>query len=120
MELNIRKRHSLLDGLVLYEPIDINILDKCINSRLLKTNYQDEKWFKNDKQLEYPKQFHFNTFKLNDYLSKICKERNIEIIDDEFYAFELSLFDIDLDGDLDILLASKDLFGSHFGTLPDK
>ena len=39
--------------------------------------------FKNDKQLEYPKQFHFNTFKLNEYLSKICKERNIEIIDDE-------------------------------------
>ena len=50
MELNIRKRHSLLDGLVLYEPIDINLLDKCINSRLLKTNYQDEKWFKNEKQ----------------------------------------------------------------------
>ena len=50
MELNIRKRESLLDGLVLYEPIDINLLDKCINSRLLKTNYQDEKWFKNEKQ----------------------------------------------------------------------
>ena len=50
MELNIRKRESLLDGLVLYEPIDINLLDKCINSRLLKTNYQDKKWFKNEKQ----------------------------------------------------------------------
>lgn len=28
-------------------------------------------------------QFHFNTFKLNDYLQKICLERDIEIIEDE-------------------------------------
>ena len=35
------------------------------------------------------------------------------IIDNEIYAYELSLFDIDSDGDQDILLASKDLFGSN-------
>ena len=34
------------------------------------------------------------------------------LIDQEIYAFEISLDDIDFDGDLDILLASKDLFGS--------
>ena len=28
-------------------------------------------------------QFHFNTFKLNEYLTKICKERNINIIIDD-------------------------------------
>ena len=35
------------------------------------------------------------------------------LIDQDPYAFELSLDDIDFDGDLDILLASKDLFGSE-------
>ena len=28
-------------------------------------------------------QYHFNTFKLNDYLIEVCKSRNIKIIDDE-------------------------------------
>jgi len=30
-----------------------------------------------------PNQFHFNTFKLNEYLIKKCEQRNINIIDDE-------------------------------------
>ena len=29
------------------------------------------------------RQYHFNTFKLNEYLLKICKQKNIEIIEDE-------------------------------------
>jgi len=37
----------------------------------------------NDKTQSPSNQYHFNTFKLNEYLSKICKKRNIEIIDDE-------------------------------------
>jgi len=41
-------RQSPLDGLILREPIDENLLDKCINSDLLKTNYKDNKWFKNE------------------------------------------------------------------------
>jgi hypothetical protein len=50
------KRECILDGLVLYEPIDENLLDKCINCDLLKTGYTDEKWFENEKtQLEHYK-----------------------------------------------------------------
>ena len=46
-------RQSPLNGLTLREPIDENLLDKCIHSYLLKTNYKDDKWFKNEKiQLE--------------------------------------------------------------------
>ena len=46
-------RKNDLDGLVLYEPIDPNLLQKCINSSLLKENYKDKKWFPNEKsQLE--------------------------------------------------------------------
>ena len=46
-------RQSPLNGLTLREPIDENLLDKCIHSDLLKTNYRDNKWFKNEKtQLE--------------------------------------------------------------------
>lgn len=47
-------RENPLDGLTLYEPIDPNLLQKCINSSLLKENYKDEKWFANEKtQLEH-------------------------------------------------------------------
>ena len=36
------------------------------------------------RNIDWPSnQFHFNTFKLNEYLQKICIERNINIIDDE-------------------------------------
>lgn len=46
-------RKSPLNGITLREPIDENLLDKCIHSDLLKTNYKDDKWFKNEKtQLE--------------------------------------------------------------------
>jgi len=34
-------------------------------------------------------QFHFNTFKLNNYLIKKCKERNISIIEDEITSIEV-------------------------------
>ena len=46
-------RQSPLNGITLREPIDENLLDKCIHSDLLKTNYKDDKWFNNEKtQLE--------------------------------------------------------------------
>ena len=34
-------------------------------------------------------QFHFNTFKLNNYLIKKCRERNIDIIEDEITSIEI-------------------------------
>ena len=43
-------RNCLLDGLVLYEPVDANLLDKCIHSDLLKVNYTATKWFSCEKQ----------------------------------------------------------------------
>ena len=39
----------MLDGLELYEPIDVNLLYKCINSTLLR-EYTDKKWFATEKQ----------------------------------------------------------------------
>ena len=42
-------RPSIFDGIVLYEPVNATLLDKCINSDLLVTNYNDPKWFKNEK-----------------------------------------------------------------------
>ena len=42
-------RTSLLDNITLREPIDENLLDKCIHSDLLVTHYTDTKWFKNEK-----------------------------------------------------------------------
>jgi len=37
-----------------------------------------------------PLQYHFNTFKLNNYLIKICKNRNIKIIEDEINDVEIN------------------------------
>lgn len=36
-------------------------------------------------------QFHFNTFKLNDYLIKLCKKINVEIINDEIKEVEVNI-----------------------------
>ena len=61
-------RKSPLNGLVLREPIDENLLDKCINSDLLITNYQDSKWFKNEKhQLEKYKEHIVRDFATVEY-----------------------------------------------------
>ena len=56
-------RNCPLDGLVLYEPVDANLLDKCTHSDLLKVNYTDTKWFSCEKQqLEniYGRQYYDN------------------------------------------------------------
>ena len=46
-------RQSPLNGITLREPIDENLLDKCIHSDLLKTSYKDNKWFKNEKNKSF-------------------------------------------------------------------
>ena len=43
-------RSSPLNGITLKEPIDENLLDKCINCDLLITDYKDNKWYKTEKQ----------------------------------------------------------------------
>lgn len=40
-------------------------------------------WNNNVKYSDLPHQFHFNTFKLNNFLLKKCKEKNINIYEDE-------------------------------------
>lgn len=42
-------RTSPLNDITLREPIDENLLDKCIHSDLLVTHYKDSKWFKDEK-----------------------------------------------------------------------
>ena len=39
---------------------------------------------------DLPNQFHFNTFKLNDFLIKKCLQNNIKVIDDEILDIELN------------------------------
>ena len=42
-------RDSIFDGIVLYEPVDAALLEKCIHCDLLVDNYGDPKWFHNEK-----------------------------------------------------------------------
>ena len=53
MELKLEERTTILDGIVQYEPINVSLLDKCINSTLIKENYHDDHFYSTEKvQLE--------------------------------------------------------------------
>jgi len=54
------------------------------------------------------KQFHFNTFKLNQYLLKKCKERDIQIIEDEINDVTINNLGIDT------LIGQKNKYKSDF------
>lgn len=54
-------------------------------------------------------QFHFNTFATNDYLHKLCAERNIPTIDDKITKVEL-----DNNGNISTLIGSKDSYTADF------
>ena len=41
LNLTLSQRHNVLDGITLYEPVDISVLDKLINSSLLKTKFKN-------------------------------------------------------------------------------
>ena len=43
-----------------------------------------------DVNVEYPSQFHFNTFKLNIFLLKKCEQYDINIIEDEILDIEIT------------------------------
>jgi len=43
-------RSSPLNGITLKEPVDENLLEKCIHCDLLVAEYKDNKWFKTEKQ----------------------------------------------------------------------
>ena len=54
----------------------------CIN-KTKSPDYVGPAYFKNKVYpIEPPDQFHFNTFKLNSFLSRKCKDQNIKIIED--------------------------------------
>jgi len=63
----------------------------AITNNLSVDKYTQLSQLKNNKVVNkyISDQFHFNTFKLNDYLIKKCKERNIKIIDDEITNIQI-------------------------------
>lgn len=54
-------------------------------------------------------QFHFNTFKLNSFLEKLCSQRNITIVDD-------TILDVNIDatGNVSSLIGEKSIYISDF------
>ena len=69
-----------------------------------KNNLVNNHILQNNISINYkPLQYHFNTFKLNNYLIKICKSRNIKIVEDEITNMNNNMDEInyyDLTGDL--------------------
>lgn len=54
-------------------------------------------------------QYHFNTFKLNDFLKKIAIQKNINIFDDDIINIEL-----DQNGYIDTVIGKKQIYKSDF------
>lgn len=63
----------------------------------------------NTKNYSPSNQYHFNTFKLNDYFIKICKERNIEILEDE-----INDVIINENNEISYLIGDKSHYTSNF------
>lgn len=57
----------------------------------------------------YSFQFHFDAFKLNNYLKKLCKKENIEVIDDLIVNHSLKE-----NGDIDFLIGDKSIYKSDY------
>ena len=79
------------DRLVTLSQYEYSFLD-AVASNKSQISTTDEYSLKNlvlNKYEKSPNQFHFNTFKLNQYLLKKCLERNIKIIDDTINEVEL-------------------------------
>lgn len=56
----------------------------CIKNKLQSKEYTDKSCWDNKISLtDLPNQFHFNTYKLNEYLLNKCKSRGIKIFEDE-------------------------------------
>ena len=70
----------------------IGYLDLLLNNKRLNHNFI----YKNKLPHNFlVNQFHFNTFKLNSFLEKICKERNIRIINDTIEKVKVNSKGID-------------------------
>jgi tryptophan halogenase len=62
----------------------------CISNKINNTKLVDEEIFNNTINSKYkPNQFHFNTFKLNNFLIKKCEQKNIKIINDEIKYIDI-------------------------------
>ena len=60
------------------------------------------------KEYSPSKQYHFNTFKLNQYLTELCKKRGIEIIEDEIEDVTLN------ENGINTLIGKKEIYTSNF------
>ena len=68
----------------------------AIKNKLNSNQYTDASCFKNKiNPISLPNQYHFDTYKLNAFLLKKCKERNIKIIEDEIINIEKNKNNID-------------------------
>jgi tryptophan halogenase len=77
-------QQRLMYGKLISEKIEpLDMIDQYVlNSVVPRKNAEDKSRFSN--------QYHFNTNKLNDFLTKISLERNIEIVDDEIVDVNLN------------------------------
>lgn len=82
--------------------------DNYIHSKLAPNNLIN-RWFVNRPE-EIPfNQFHFNTYKLNEYLSKIASSMDITLYDDD-----IDLVTLDKDGNIDQLKSDKRTYDYDF------
>jgi tryptophan halogenase len=87
--------HSVIDQFSHRQGLYHTIYGKQISENNSYMNYdyfwknRINKWFLNRKEFWPFNQFHFNTFKLNDFLIKLAKDRGIGIIEDDINSVNL-------------------------------
>jgi tryptophan halogenase len=77
-------------------------------SQLTAENLLSDYWIDNPSELPY-NQFHFDTYKLNDYLMKVAEKKNINIYDDEI--IDVSITEV---GNIDSIVGKKQKYKSDF------
>ena len=104
--------HSLGDIWYPYnQSVNMNVFLKSLIVEGIKTEdvLNDTNLIRSSTGIFTVNQFHFNTFKLNEYLHKICKERNIHILKDTIN--EVVLKD---NGDVDYIVGATSKYKSDF------
>ena len=77
--------HNIIDGIknIKFAQYQAGYAYTIVNNLKPKEYTNKDSWNNKVKHNDLPNQFHFNTFKLNTFLLKKCKEKDINIYEDE-------------------------------------
>jgi tryptophan halogenase len=108
---SIGPEHEIKNGQ--YASVYGKIIGDCLPNKMLNPSLSwENRIFENRLDLESGppwNQYHFNTSKLNDFLTRVAMEKNISVLDDEIKDIVLKE-----DGSIDYLVGEENTYASDF------